>query len=444
MKNEAIQLSSYVVKRALAKGFSEVAAITQISRNYMVKFSNNEVTVTQSWIDKKVSMYLVRDSRIYVVEDMRGDTEGIEKVLSSAREYVERIDVSELYAPLPEPSGKPLQNLVDKAIIENADKVMGSVHELIDLGLREGAEKLAGTLFAGYRVFALATSRGAELAEEKTFIEVYARAFRGDITGHWAWTSTRFNRDEVARVGGRAGRYVAEAPKAISIEPGRYEAILSPLVFGNLVNYIANSASALMLLLGLSMFTKYKPGTKIGSDKVTIIDDPHNTLLPGARGFDDEGIITRRNAIIDKGVFKTYLHNTKTAKKMNTESTGNAGWLSPRAWNIVIEPGGIKESEMFSEVRKGFFVLNNWYTRFQNWIEGQFSTVTRDLLLYIENGEVRGVVKRLRIAETFPHLLSNIVDLSKERYDIMWWEVTTPSRVPFALVKDIQFTKPEI
>ncbi|HID80659.1 MAG TPA: hypothetical protein EYP48_02960 [Ignisphaera sp.] len=77
-------------------------------------------------------------------------------------------------------------------------------------------------------------------------------------------------------------------------------------------------------------------------------------------------------------------------------------------------------------------------------VEGQFSTVTRDTVIYIENGEPRAIVKRLRIAETFPNMLRSVVGVSKTRYNIAWWEVEVPTRAPFMLIENVQFTKPEV
>ncbi len=50
-------------------------------------------------------------------------------------------------------------------------------------------------------------------------------------------------------------------------------------------------------------------------------------LSPGLFGtspFDDEGVPTRRTAVIERGVLKSYLLNTYTARKLGMKTTGNA------------------------------------------------------------------------------------------------------------------------
>ncbi|RLG75105.1 MAG: hypothetical protein DRO12_05995 [Thermoprotei archaeon] len=110
----------------------------------------------------------------------------------------------------------------------------------------------------------------------------------------------------------------------------------------------------------------------------------------------------------------------------------------------MVEGGDMLEDEMIRETRRGFIVLNNWYTRLQNYIEGEFSTVTRDALMFVEKGEIVGYSQRMRIADKFPRLLRNIIGMSKKCYDIQWWEVRTPTRAPFILVSETIFTKPSV
>ncbi|MEM4622310.1 MAG: metallopeptidase TldD-related protein, partial [Sulfolobales archaeon] len=74
----------------------------------------------------------------------------------------------------------------------------------------------------------------------------------------------------------------------------------------------------------------------------------------------------------------------------------------------------------------------------------QFSTVARDLVLEIRNGSIVGYVDRIRIADKFETLLKSIKLISKDTYDITWWEVRTPTRSPYILAENINLTKPVI
>ncbi|MEM2794929.1 MAG: metallopeptidase TldD-related protein, partial [Thermofilaceae archaeon] len=226
------------------------------------------------------------------------------------------------------------------------------------------------------------------------------------------------------------------------IEPGAYDVLLSPMVVGNLMNLVGMMASALAVLMGNSMFARTEPGSKVASEKFSLIDAPRNPELLGSTSFDEEGQSTENKPIIEEGILKTLLHNSKTAAKFGTKTTGNAGIMFPRAWTLSIPAGDSTFDEMVKELKKGIIITNNWYTRLQNYVEGIFSTIARDAAFYVENGEIKHPVTRIRIADRLPKLLSNIELLGRDLYDISWWEVSPAVRAPYMMARDIGISRP--
>jgi len=161
----------------------------------------------------------------------------------------------------------------------------------------------------------------------------------------------------------------------------------------------------------------------------------------GSRTFDDEGVPTKTTNIIEKGRLKTYLHNTSTAKKFKTQTTANAGLVSPRNFNIVMEEGKSSVDEMISQMKNGIYITNTWYTRFTNYRTGDFSTIPRDAMFKVENGRIVGPIKELRLSENMQHILESVVAITKEREQIEWWEVETPVLVGHVLCKGLNMTK---
>src|SRR5690606_21382804 len=64
-----------------------------------------------------------------------------------------------------------------------------------------------------------------------------------------------------------------------------------------------------------------KIGEKVGSDKFTLLDEPHLIGASGARYFDSEGVATERRTVFDKELLKTYYSATYNAKKMGVGPT---------------------------------------------------------------------------------------------------------------------------
>jgi PmbA protein len=74
-------------------------------------------------------------------------------------------------------------------------------------------------------------------------------------------------------------------------------------------------------------------------------------------------------------------------------------------------------------------------------VTGDFSTIPRDAILLIENGEVKGPVRDLRISENMRTLYQRVAALSKERRQIHSWECETPTLHPYALVERVNVSK---
>lgn len=442
-RNEMLDLGSRIVDKALKEGFDETAVLIERFDKTMVKIANSQPSVVQKWMEYSVNIYLSRNKRIFIIILRPRDLSVLDKPLKELLSYADKIEESMFYAPLPEPGKvEMLTGLVDKSMFEYLENPLKLVEASLEVAHREKIDYVAGTINLWYVEKSLVTSKGGELYEGSTGYQMHLRAFSGeDGSGQWSSCGTHIDIKALEEASNTASRYAVESRERSSIEPGKYDLVLSPLVFGNLINIVINMASAFNIFMGLSIFMKNKPGDKVASDNLTVEDAPRYTELPYATSFDDEGIETWNKPVIEKGVLKNILHNTKTASKIGGKTTGNAGWIYPHPWNIIVKPGDYSLDELIGEVRKGILITNNWYTRLQNYIEGIFSTISRDALFYIEDGEIKYPVEKIRIADRLPNILNNIAGLGRESYNIMWWEVNIPTKLPYVLVKNINISK---
>lgn len=409
----------------------------------MLKIWNSQPGVLQMWRSISVHLLLGKQRRLTVLEFEVGSPEEVLSAVGRIEDYITRVEESELYAEPPEPrEPATLEGGYDRRVVDHLSDPKPLAEAMVSSALSAGAERVAGTLELEEAEVAVATSRGFDRAYRKTRVVAHLRSFRGELSGHWAWGSTQLDLRAVEGVGSRSAGFLELAKSKVDFTPGRYDVILSPLVVGNLLNYVASMASGMAVLLGMSFLFRKSVGDYVASEGFTLVDAPRDTLLPGLAPFDDEGVETYNKPIISSGKLASLLHNSATARMFKTSSTGNAGWTNPRPWNLVVEPGDSSFERMVSEVRRGYVIMNNWYTRLQNYVEGQFSTVARDLVLAIRDGGIEGYVDRVRIADRFENLLKSIRAMSRDVYDVSWWEVRTPTRAPYVLAENINLTKP--
>ena len=170
---------------------------------------------------------------------------------------------------------------------------------------------------------------------------------------------------------------------------------------------------------GESYLNHDKLGEKIGSDYVTIIDDPTTKGGYGYYKYDAEGVPARPRYLIKNGIFNEMLHNRESAGFMNTQSTGAARSSAynrepiPRMANTYITNGDFGFDEIFEDIKLGIFVKNftEWNIDDRRY---QSKYVGREAYL-IKDGQLTDqLVKRPVLETTTPDLFKAIDAATKE------------------------------
>lgn len=423
---ETLSLEDYVV-------------IEYTTRGRMVRFSDNSATVVKENEISAIKVYMAKAGRraVGVTSDLR--PEGLEKFVKALARSLETSPKAE-YTPLPSgPFNYEHNGDVDKGL---AEIEMGElVERAVNSALEAGAKRVSGTLAIHLVEISITTSAGAEGSDFRTGVEMNVRAFSDkEASGHGLSVATKLERLEPELAGRTAGEHSLLARNPKLVEEGRYDVLMEPTVAANIFEQVGLYASAFDVDAGLSIFAE-KLGQMVAVETLTLIDHGQIENGLGSRSFDDEGLPTRSNIIIERGVLKTYLHNSTTASKFGVKSTANAGIIKPRPWNLEVRPGDASRDEIIKEIKNGILVTNNWYTRFNNYRTGEFSTMPRDAILKIEGGEIKHAISGIRLSDSMPRLMNSISMISKERRWVRWWEVRTPVLSPAILVSGMQITK---
>ncbi len=113
-----------------------------------------------------------------------------------------------------------------------------------------------------------------------------------------------------------------------------------------------------------------------------------------ARPYDREGVASKEISWVEGGVLKNLPTNRHWAKEKNTEPLS--------MYNVFIPGGDASEEEMMKLVPRGLIINRFWYIRTVDAKAGEFTGMTRDGVLYFEDGKVRHAVNNLRFNE-IPH-----------------------------------------
>lgn len=419
-----------------------VAVYRKLSRQ--VRFSVNKIDIAKEWDETTISLLIEKEKKMFVLELSYRARDKIDDIIRKVEEALKVMPPKPYYAPLPEPEKySQIPNAFDKATVDYLEKTIDIAKTSIDSALKEGAKKVAGAIYTNGFWIAVATSAGFRGETKFTNIYLDVRAFcNGLETGHASMASRSIKNINAEEIGRIAAKYAKLSREPKKLEAGKYDAIFTPDAVASLLNFVGMMASGFAVIAGYSAFAQ-KIGTSVASEKVTIVDNPRYEDSFNPVPFDVEGVATRENVLIENGTLKTYLHNRITAKLLNAKHTGNAGWLFPRPWNLIIAPSDATEEEMIADISEGLLIGNVTYIRFQDYIRGDFSGIIRDGVIYVKNGEIQHAVKGLRLSDNIINWLKNIDMVGKEQRQIYhWWlEMNTPVVAVPLLVRKVNFTE---
>jgi TldD protein len=159
-------------------------------------------------------------------------------------------------------------------------------------------------------------------------------------------------------------------------------------------------------------------GHRIGSEHVTIIDDP---TLPNSYGFylyDDEGVKARPRVLIQEGLIAAFLQNRETAAELGGVSNGAARSSSYdrepiiRMANTYMKPGNHSLEELIEGVRSGVYMKN-----FMEWNidDRRYNQRYVGLEAYmIENGRITTPIRNPILEITTPGLYGSVDAVGKD------------------------------
>lgn len=443
----SITETTNMLKKELLKAGADDLAVTTINQKaFQIKFVNNKIAKTGTEGLSTSDVFIAKDKKtMQTTFNPTSKTNQLKEIKEFAKKtikFLECLPKNPTYKGIARGKFryKKIKDLYDKKIPELGEKTVDLVREGIDLALEKGAKRTAGNFELHSSERFTLTSGGAGFYEKGTHWYYSIRALVDKYaTGHKTACGRKLDPNKIKEAALFAGETAKKALNPKSGREGKFDIIFEPMPLANLFNSVAVAASIFEVEAGLSFLTQLNK--KIGSEKITLSDDASVPNGFGSTAADMEGVPTKKNIIFDKGLFRTYLHNTSTAKRYKTKTTANAGLVAPHPWNIVVEPGDYSKEELFKEVKKGIYITNLWYTRFQNYQTGEFSTIPRDGIFYIENGKIKHPLKEIRIKSSLPTILKNISALSNKQTQTKSWEADIPTFTPSALIKNITITR---
>jgi PmbA protein len=194
--------------------------------------------------------------------------------------------------------------------------------------------------------------------------------------------------------------------------------VFEPRITAILLGILAGTLDGESVLKGRSLFAD-RVGESVSVPAVTLVDDPTDPEAYSATSYDAEGLATRRNVLIERGVLQGFLYNTYSARRAGTASTGSAvraGYKSAPgtgARAVMVVPGSQSPEEILAQVGDGLLVQSiSGIHSGVNPVSGDFSVGAEGVL--IKGGELAGPVREFTIASTLQRMLSGVAAVGND------------------------------
>jgi len=311
-------------------------------------------------------------------------------------------------------------NLLDE--FQRADIVETAVNAAEEV---DRNAKLAGSVYITDLRFRVLNSNGINNSHQITFNGLVVNSLTEKENKGYAKEEqhvrdpSHLSPDEISR---KATELSVSTCSSKDYSPGEYEVVLSPSAAMTLMRFLSMGFSANSFHESQS-FIVDQIGSQLFDTKLTLLDDPLNPETLLASPFDGEGVAKNPIFLVEEGVPKTVIYNNFMASRYLNDKARTTGhqiipfsdyvfsWVMPM--NLTLYPGDSSLEEMIEETKKGFFVNRLHYTNFVNRRLGAITGLTRDGLLYIENGEIVSAAKNFRFTDNLQDFLKDVPLISE-------------------------------
>ena len=416
---ELPDLAASVVARA--KGNEELEVYVSRGRSTTVKAYAGELESLRSGTSQAIGVRIVVDGRQGFASAGSLDPDVVADTIEEARENLTFSEVDP-HQGIATPDGVqgPGLDLVDRAVLglSEDDKIAIA----IDLERRclAADKRVTGVRTSawsdGWGEAALASTAGIAVFSEggSCSVGVQPLAVQGDETqigygGDAARRPDDLDLDRVVKEGveGATGQLGAIKPAS-----ARVTVVFEPSVAAAFLGTVAGALTGDRVLKGRSPFAD-RCGEEIAVPFLTLIDDPTDPRSLGADNHDGEGLSSRRNVLIEGGTLQGFLHNSYTARRAGSASTGSAvrGARSTPGVGLhamTIVAGELDRDALLAAVGTGVFVrgINGLHSGV-NPVSGDFSVGAYGH--HIRNGELAEPFREATIASTLQRMLLELV-----------------------------------
>jgi PmbA protein len=223
--------------------------------------------------------------------------------------------------------------------------------------------------------------------------------------------------DAPEAIGRAAGERAVRRLNPTRPRTARLPVVFNPRVAGSLLGHLAGAINGASVARGTT-FLKDAMGTRIMAPGILVQDDPRRRRGLRSRLFDGEGVPTRSFALVEDGVLRTWVLDSRSARQLGLASTGSAmrgtgGPPSPGISNLFMAAGQVSPTALMADIAEGLYVTE-MIGMGVNGLTGDYSRGAAGFM--IRHGELAEPVAEITIAGNLRDMLLSIMPADDLRF----------------------------
>lgn len=433
---EKYNIAIWAMEHAVKHGAQQARVIIYNDNSSQVDVRDEKIDRLQESNRNGMRINLYVDNKFSSISTSRITNAGemsrfIEEAVAGTRFLAE-----DEFRKLPDPEryykgGGPDLKTVDQHFsdIDPQDKIQDAFNlEKEALGKDERIISVSASYRDGLSGMVMVSSNGFEGDSENSYYSLSTSVSVTDGTARprGSWNESSIFSNELIRtdIGTKAMKRALDRLGQAKIDSGRMPMIVENRMAGSPLRPLISALNGSSIQQKQS-FLIGMLGEKIGSDLLTIVDDPFIVSGRGSRLFDSEGMATEKRSVVDAGVLNTYYIDTYYAGKLGMEATSG----SPT--NLVFKPGEKNLEGLLADIDRGILVTG-FNGGNSNGATGDFSYGIEGFL--VEKGVLVKPVAEMNITGNFKSLWQNLVAVGNDVDPTRSW------RMPSLVFDQVDFS----
>lgn len=192
---------------------------------------------------------------------------------------------------------------------------------------------------------------------------------------------------------------------------------LGPRAMATLLRPVRAALTGYEALLGRSPL-RGRLGEQVFDESISLSDDPIAPGRPGSRPVDDDGVVSRRVALIERGRLAGFASDLLVGARAQVPSTGHA-WRLPHSaprvglTNLRMEPGSQGRDALLAAMGRGLLIEDFDWGAGANALPGTVS-LRAPWAYLVEGGTVRGRVEGIVVSGSAFEALNRVVAVGSD------------------------------